>query len=506
MGREGTYPEYIRIQGTTKKVVLKGGYSGTSDERDPKIYTTVISQEGLSTSSVIVSFAPISVDGFTLIGGYSGIEFWDEAQITNNIITEASHFGIYGNVNGTPSGMISSNIISDSGSTGIFTGGLVTVQNNLVCNNFGHGLGCLGTSGLLTNIVLANNTTVNNGVAGVYSSSASLNAINNIVVGNNRGMHIKSDVTIQMSHNNVYGNTTDYIVTTPDSTDISVDPLFTDSTLRDYRLMPNSPCIDSGNSTNAPPRDLDDNPRPLDGNADTVSIADIGCYEYCRGFSSIHQAKSLPDGSFASITSAVSTACLPDRFYLENQDRCQGIGVLGSCQSTALGVTVEGIMTTMDGERLLSAYNVINGSECTPLKPWYMNVRSLGGISTALQNTVCVSRLLWDSPTDQWVTQPFVYGGASNSGLLVKVTGWVTLPNECSFFLSDSMPLQIDGGEMTGVYIDWPFSTEMPASGTYVEIVGISSCSTIRTQDGTDVVVAMIRPVSNDSVTSIALQ
>jgi hypothetical protein len=51
----------------------------------------------------------------------------------------------------------------------------------------------------------------------------------------------------------------------------------------DYHLMPGSPCIDAG--TNSPPgglptHDPDGNARPLDGDGDTNSIADIGVYEF----------------------------------------------------------------------------------------------------------------------------------------------------------------------------------------------------------------------------------
>jgi hypothetical protein len=51
----------------------------------------------------------------------------------------------------------------------------------------------------------------------------------------------------------------------------------------DYHLIPDSPCIDAG--TNNPPgglptHDPDGNARPLDGDGDTNSIADIGVYEF----------------------------------------------------------------------------------------------------------------------------------------------------------------------------------------------------------------------------------
>ena len=69
---------------------------------------------------------------------------------------------------------------------------------------------------------------------------------------------------------------------------IDADPLFLAADY--YYLSPSSPCIDTG--TNSPPgglpgADIDGSPRPVDGNDDGVSTADMGSYEFAPGLPSI---------------------------------------------------------------------------------------------------------------------------------------------------------------------------------------------------------------------------
>ena len=65
----------------------------------------------------------------------------------------------------------------------------------------------------------------------------------------------------------------------PDATgtngNISADPLFA----KKFHLQPTSPAIDVGTNAGAPPRDIDNDPRPLDGNGDGSAITDMGADE-----------------------------------------------------------------------------------------------------------------------------------------------------------------------------------------------------------------------------------
>ncbi len=75
---------------------------------------------------------------------------------------------------------------------------------------------------------------------------------------------------------------------------ITNNPLFVGD--GDYHLTAASPCIDFGSSTYAPTNDLDQLPRPLDGNNDTLSKYDIGAYEYVLNLASVDtDGDGMPD-------------------------------------------------------------------------------------------------------------------------------------------------------------------------------------------------------------------
>jgi iron(II)-dependent oxidoreductase len=77
--------------------------------------------------------------------------------------------------------------------------------------------------------------------------SCSLTIKNNIIVNNGSGIHNKDETgTVNIYHNNVWGNGKDYVNCRPSGGNISADPQFVNPDAEDYRLSSSSPCLKAG--------------------------------------------------------------------------------------------------------------------------------------------------------------------------------------------------------------------------------------------------------------------
>ena len=82
--------------------------------------------------------------------------------------------------------------------------------------------------------------------------------------------------------NDFHNTGANYINVPPGTTDITQDPVFVDRDGGDFRLAPDSPCIDAGSNSYAPVSTSTDNwgnPRIFDGNRNGDPLIDMGAYE-----------------------------------------------------------------------------------------------------------------------------------------------------------------------------------------------------------------------------------
>jgi len=198
--------------------------------------------------------------GISVVGG--------AREVRNNIIRNNRAFNQGGGIHVQGSEVIISNNqivsnVSDYVGGGVFTYfscwtlpgyNPSSFVNNLIADNSaseGGGFFLYGSTAVITNNTIAYNQASERG-GGIYDYWAGATIANNIIVGSRDGEGI---LAIEKAppiifYNDVWGNADgDYSGCLPGEGDISLDPLFADTSLGDYHLLVNSPCIDRGDTT-----------------------------------------------------------------------------------------------------------------------------------------------------------------------------------------------------------------------------------------------------------------
>ena len=203
--------------------------------------------------------------------------------------------GIYCYNNSSPT--ITHNIIT-SNSADSYGGGIgcagsspIITNNTIICNaaNYGGGIYCNYSSSTITNNTIARNSAQYYG-AGIYCYSSYDKIINNTITGNRAnyggGIYcyyyssptITNTILWNDSYPEIYLYSSSITVIYsdikggwPGEGNIDADPIFVDEGRGDYHLSNCSPCIGAGTSEGAPSIDIEGNPRG--------TPPDIGAYE-----------------------------------------------------------------------------------------------------------------------------------------------------------------------------------------------------------------------------------
>jgi parallel beta-helix repeat protein/predicted outer membrane repeat protein len=213
--------------------------------------------------------------------------------------------------------MMSENSAGNGGGIYCTSSSSPEVTNCLLARNAasstGGGVYSYNSSPAMTNCTLAGNSASpsNGGGAYVYSGSPT---ITNCILWSDSPGEISGNGSALVTYCDVRGGYTD-------TGDISDSPSFVDPAAGNYRLRPDSPCIDKGTGSNAPATDIDGSPRPRG------TENDIGAYEYDGSL--LHEPSEVHVYSGQSIQSAINAAYAGDRIIVHEGTYNENINFLG---------------------------------------------------------------------------------------------------------------------------------------------------------------------------------
>ena len=178
-------------------------------------------------------------------GFYAGVYVTANSKVVihNNVIKENQLTGL----NASNSELrITENLISKNGQQGILLKSCrnSVIRGNIISKNNKDGI---DVEGIGEDLQILHNTIVGNRSKGISTDNQAI-IENNIIVFNGIGIEIdlkgKSSTVLGVSHNNVWRNSHhDYSKIKKPLTDLSVDPIFINEQLNDYKLRVGSPMI-----------------------------------------------------------------------------------------------------------------------------------------------------------------------------------------------------------------------------------------------------------------------
>jgi parallel beta-helix repeat protein len=181
-------------------------------------------------------------------------------------------------------------INSETYSTPPYTAKNITVQNNLVYNNYMNGFS-LGHMGDIVNILYRNNTIYQSGTAIMIGHVQQIKMVNNIFsIKASENLTSGDRSKVQFDYNLYYASGTSIDKSSLGANSIFANPQLVAPGSGNFHLEASSPAIDAGSSTPGEfaPTDFDGHPRPQGAGYD------IGAYEYTGGVQPTNTPTTIP--------------------------------------------------------------------------------------------------------------------------------------------------------------------------------------------------------------------
>ncbi len=207
----------------------------------------------VGNSSPIIAWNDVLSNFAARHGG--GIGLWENSQATiaNNII-EANAASAVSGIIGIGGGILASaNDFNDQPVLGAISSPII-VNNVIAANGAESGGGIALADSIMGAATVVNNTIVANTGSGVFWGNTAPTNYNNLIAFNSAGLERADTSLVTLENNDIYGNTVlagnyDY-VGLPGATgldgNLSADPNLANLDIADFRLQPDSPCVDAG--------------------------------------------------------------------------------------------------------------------------------------------------------------------------------------------------------------------------------------------------------------------